>query len=59
MPKMLFECLDEEFMIPTMSELHLADSTVVYPYGISKKVLVTIHGTLTLVDFYVMDMNPR
>jgi hypothetical protein len=30
-----------------------------HPYGIAKDVFIEFHDSLTLVDFMVMDMDPR
>jgi hypothetical protein len=43
---MVYGCLDE-------------DSTRVQPYGLAKDVLIEIRGSSTLVDFLVVDMDPR
>jgi hypothetical protein len=57
--KMVYDCLNEDPLIPTSQRLQLADSTMVQPYGIAKNVLIEFQDSLTLVDFMVMDMNPH
>jgi hypothetical protein len=49
----------EEPLVPTPHQLRLADSTVMQPYERAKDVLIEFQDSLTLVDFMVMDMDPR
>jgi hypothetical protein len=58
-PKMIYDCLDEDSLVLTSQWLHLADSTVVQPYGIAENVLIEFHDSSTLVDFMVMDIDPH
>jgi hypothetical protein len=44
-------------LVPTSQHLHLADSTVVQPYGIAEYVLIEFQDSTTLVDFMVVDMD--
>jgi hypothetical protein len=39
--------------------LELANSTKVQPYGMVKDVLIEVRDSLILVDFIVIDMDPR
>jgi hypothetical protein len=55
---MVYDCLDEDPLVPTSQWLQLADSTVVQPYGIAENVLIEFQDSLTLVDFMVVDMDP-
>jgi hypothetical protein len=57
LPKMVYDCLDEDPLIPNSQWLQLVDSTVVKPYGIAENVLIEFHDSPTLVDFMVMDMD--
>jgi hypothetical protein len=59
LPKMVYDGLDEYPLVPTSQWLQLADSTVVQPYGIAENVLIEFQDSLTLVDFMVLDMDPR
>jgi hypothetical protein len=59
LPKMVYDCLDEDSLVPTSQRLQLADSTVVQPYGIAENVLIKFQDSSTLVDFMVMDIDPR
>jgi hypothetical protein len=58
LPKMFYDCLDEDPLVPTPHQLRLADTTILQPYGIAKDVLIEFQESLTLVDFMVMDMDP-
>jgi hypothetical protein len=59
LPKMVYDCLDEDPLVPTSQRLQLADSTVVQPYGIAENVLIEFQDSSTLVNFMVMDKDPR
>jgi hypothetical protein len=49
LPKMVYDCCG----------VALQDSTVVQPYRIAENVLIEFQDSLTLVDFMVVDMDPR
>jgi hypothetical protein len=59
LPKMVYDYLDEDPLVPTSQWLQLADSTMVQPYGIAKNVLIEFQDSSTFVDFMVVDMDPR
>jgi hypothetical protein len=59
MPKMVYDCLDEDPLVPTPHQLRLVDSAIMQPYGIAKDVLIEFHDSLTLVDFMIVDINPH
>jgi hypothetical protein len=59
LPKIVYDCLDEDPLVPTSQRLQLADSSVVQPYGIADNVLIEFQDSSTLVDFTVVDMDPR
>jgi hypothetical protein len=59
LPKMAYDCLDEDPLVPIPHQLRLADSVMMQPYGIAKDVLIELQDSLTLVDFMVMDMDPH
>jgi hypothetical protein len=40
LPKMVYDCLDEDPLVPTYQWLQLANSTVVQPYEIAENVLI-------------------
>jgi hypothetical protein len=55
--EMVYDCLDEDPLVPTPHQLRLANSTIVQPYGIAKDVFIEFQDSLTLVDFMVVDMD--
>jgi hypothetical protein len=59
LPKMVYDCLDEDPLVPTPHQLRLADFVMMQPYGIAKDVLIEFQDSLTLVDFMVVDMDPH
>jgi hypothetical protein len=59
LPKMVYDCLDEDPLVPTSQWLHLAYSTVVQPYRIAENILIEFQDSSTLVDFMVIDMDPH
>jgi hypothetical protein len=40
LPKMVYDCLDEDPLVPTPHQLRLADSVMMQPYGIANDVLI-------------------
>jgi hypothetical protein len=59
LPMMVYDCLDEDPLVPNSQRLQLADSTVVQPYGIAENILIKFQDSSTLVDFMVVDMDPH
>jgi hypothetical protein len=59
LPKMVYDYLDDDPLVPTPHQLRLADSAIMQPYGIAKDVLIEFQDSLTLVDFMVTDMDPH
>jgi hypothetical protein len=59
LPKIVYDYLDEDPLVPTPHQLRLADSTIMHPYRIAKDVLIEFQDSSTLVDFMVVDMDPR
>jgi hypothetical protein len=59
LPKMVYDCLDKDPFVPTSQRLQLADSTMVQPYGIAENVMIELQDSSTLIDFMVLDMDPR
>jgi hypothetical protein len=57
--KMVYDCLDEDPLVPTPHQLRLADSVMMQPYGIAKNVLIEFQDSSILVDFMVVDMDPH
>jgi hypothetical protein len=59
LPKMVYDCLDGDPLVPTPHYLRLANSVMMQPCGIAKNVLIEFQDSLTLVDFMVVDMDPH
>jgi hypothetical protein len=59
MRKMVYDCLDEDPLVSTPHQQRLTDSVMMQLYGIAKDVLIDFQDSLTLVDFMVVDMDPR
>jgi hypothetical protein len=59
LPKKVYECLEEDPFVPTPHQLRLADSAIMQPYEIANVVLIEFQDSSTLVDFMVVDMDPR
>jgi hypothetical protein len=59
LPKMVYDYLDEDPLVPTPHQLRLADSVMRQPKGIANNVLIEFQDSSTLVDFMVVDMDPR
>jgi hypothetical protein len=59
LPKMIYDCLDEDPLVPTPHQLQLTDSAIMQPYGIANDVLIEFQDSSTLVDFMVVDTNPH
>jgi hypothetical protein len=59
LPKMVYDYLDEDPLVPTPHQLRLANSVIMQPYEIAKDVLIEFQDSSTLVDFMVVDMDPH
>jgi hypothetical protein len=59
LPKMVYDYMDKDPLVPTSQQLQLVDSTMVQPYGIAENVLIEFQYSLTLVDFMVVDTDPH
>jgi hypothetical protein len=57
--KMVYDCLDEDPLVPTPHQLQLADFIMMQPYRIANDVLIEFQHFSTLVDFMVVDMDPH
>jgi hypothetical protein len=58
LPKMVYDCLDEDPFVPAPHQLRLADFVMMQPYGKATDVLIEFQDSSTLVDFVVVDMDP-
>jgi hypothetical protein len=59
LPKIVYDCLDEDPLVPTPHQLRLVDSVMMQPYGIAKDVLIEFQDSSTLVDFMALDTDPH
>jgi hypothetical protein len=59
LPKMVYDCLDEDPLVPSPHQLRLVDSAIMQPYGMANDMLIEFQDSLILVDFMVMDMDPH
>jgi hypothetical protein len=57
LPKMVYDYLDEDPLIPTPHQLRLVYFVMMQPYGSGKDVLIEFQDSSTLVDFMIMDMD--
>ena len=57
MPMVIYEKLLYPALSPTYMCVQLADSTIWYPEGIAKNVLVRVRDSFVLADFVVMDIE--
>ena len=57
MPMVIYEKLLYPALSPTYMCVQLADSTIRYPEGIAKNVLVRVLDSIVLADFVVMDIE--
>jgi hypothetical protein len=55
MSKAMFEELGYAALSPTMMTVQLAESSIRYPKGIVKNLLVNVKGSYVFVDFMVLD----
>jgi hypothetical protein len=56
-PKVIFEQLQYPALSPTWMCVQHADSTIRYPEGIVKNLLVRVKKSFILADFVVLDME--
>jgi hypothetical protein len=59
LPKMVYDFLDEDSLVPIPHQLQLADSVMMQPYRIANDVLIKFQDSSTLVDFMVVDIDPH
>jgi hypothetical protein len=59
LPMMVYDCLDEDPLVPTPHQLWLANSVMMQPYEIAKDVFIEFQDSSTLVDVMIVDMDPR
>jgi predicted DNA-binding ribbon-helix-helix protein len=59
LPKMVYDYLDNDPLVPTPHQLRMVDSIMMQPYRIAKDVLIEFQDSSTLVDFMVVGMDPH
>jgi hypothetical protein len=59
MPNMVYDCLDENPLVPVSWCLQLVDSMRLQPHGLAKDVFIEVRVSSTLVDFLTVDMDPH
>jgi hypothetical protein len=59
LPKMVYDCLDEDPLVPAPHQVRLADPIMIQPYRIAMDVLIEFQDSSSLIDFMVMDMDPH
>jgi hypothetical protein len=56
-PKVIYNQLDHDFLVPTSLHLQLEDQSIWHPMGIAEDILMRIRNSFVLVDFVVLDMS--
>jgi hypothetical protein len=57
MPKVIYDQLNHDTLVPTSMHLQLADQSIWHPIGIVEDILVRISNSFILVDFMVLEMD--
>jgi hypothetical protein len=57
MPKVIYDQLNHDFLIPTSLHLQLVDQSIWHPMGIAEDILVRIRNSFVPVDFLVLEMD--
>jgi hypothetical protein len=57
MPKVIYDHLNHDSLVPTSMHLQLADQSIRCPVGIAEDILVRIRNSLVHVDFVVLEMD--
>jgi hypothetical protein len=57
MPKVIYDQLNYDSLVPTSMHLQLADQSIWHPMGIVKDILVRIRNSFVPVDFMVLEMD--
>jgi hypothetical protein len=59
MPKVIYDQLNHDFLVPTFMHLQLVDQSIRHPVGIMEDIPVRIRNSFVLVDFVVLEMEPE
>jgi hypothetical protein len=57
MPKVIYDQLNHDSLVPTCQHLQLADQSIRRPVGITKDIPVRIRNSFVHVDFVVLEMD--
>jgi hypothetical protein len=57
MPKVIYDKLNHDSLLPTSMHLHLADQSIWCPVGIAEDIPVKIRNSFVHVDFVVLEMD--
>jgi hypothetical protein len=57
MPKVIYDQLNCDFLVPTFMHLQLPDQSIRHPVGIVEDILVRIRNSFLPVDFLVLEMD--
>jgi hypothetical protein len=57
MPKVIYDQLNHDFLVPTSMHLQLADQSIWHPVGIVEDIPVRIRIFFVPVDFVVLEMD--
>jgi hypothetical protein len=56
-PKVIYDQLNHDFLVPTSLHLQLADQSIWHLVGITEDILVRIRNSFVPVDFMVLKMD--
>jgi hypothetical protein len=59
MPKVIYDQLNHDFLVPNSMHLQLVDQSIWHPMGIAKDILVRIKNSFVPVDFVVLKIDVR
>jgi hypothetical protein len=57
MPKVSYDCLSHDSLVPTSLHLQLTDQSICHPVRIVENILVKIRDSFMPVDFVVLEMD--
>jgi hypothetical protein len=57
MPKVIYDRLNHDFLVPTSMHLQLADQSIWHPVGITEDIPVRIKNSFIPMDFVVLKMD--
>jgi hypothetical protein len=57
MPKVIYDQLNHDSLVPTSMHLQLADQSIRHPVGIAEDILVRIRNSFVPVDFMALEMD--